>query len=101
MKVNKLSPIFFAQQGMKIIKFSEYAKLSKLLILFSFCLFFFLKISELPLRADTNYLEKMGVLRPNETVYAPNFVLPDINGNKIGLSKYHGKFVMLNFWATW
>ena len=70
------------------------------MLLFFFPLLF-LKVSELPLKGEVDYLEKMGVMRTDKTTYAPNFVLPDINGNKIGLSKYHGKFVMLNFWATW
>jgi len=70
--------------------------------IFSFLfLFLFLKVSEIPLKAEVDYFKQMGVLRPEKTTYAANFVLPDIHGNKIGLSKYQGVFVMLNFWATW
>jgi cytochrome c biogenesis protein CcmG/thiol:disulfide interchange protein DsbE len=32
---------------------------------------------------------------------APDFTLPDINDNKLSLSKFKGKIVILNFWATW
>lgn len=32
---------------------------------------------------------------------APDFVLTDLNGNKIQLSDYRGKGVFLNFWGTW
>lgn len=32
---------------------------------------------------------------------APPFVLEDLNGNKVSLSKYKGKAVLINFWATW
>lgn len=32
---------------------------------------------------------------------APNFTLSDKNGNRISLSDYKGKFVYLDFWATW
>ena len=32
---------------------------------------------------------------------APDFVLPDLEGKQISLRKFQGKFVMLNFWATW
>jgi len=32
---------------------------------------------------------------------APNFELVDLNGNKIKLSDYEGKAVVLNFWGTW
>jgi thiol-disulfide isomerase/thioredoxin len=32
---------------------------------------------------------------------APALSLKDIQGRKISLSKYKGKVVLLNFWATW
>lgn len=32
---------------------------------------------------------------------AANFTLEDLQGNKIALSDYKGKVVVLNFWATW
>ena len=32
---------------------------------------------------------------------APDFVLKDLNNNEIALTKYRGKVVYLNFWATW
>jgi peroxiredoxin len=32
---------------------------------------------------------------------APDFTLQDANGTPIKLSDYHGKAVLLNFWATW
>ncbi len=32
---------------------------------------------------------------------APNFTLVDTKGKKISLSKYRGKVVILDFWATW
>ena len=32
---------------------------------------------------------------------APDFTLTDINGKKHKLSDYHGKDVMITFWATW
>ncbi len=32
---------------------------------------------------------------------APDFSLTDISGNKISLSNYKGKVVLLDFWATW
>lgn len=32
---------------------------------------------------------------------APEFALTDIFGNKLSLSDYKGKVVMLDFWATW
>jgi peroxiredoxin len=32
---------------------------------------------------------------------APNFVLTDLNGNRVELKDYRGKGVFLNFWGTW
>jgi peroxiredoxin len=32
---------------------------------------------------------------------APTFVRKDLIGHRVDLSAYHGKVVLLNFWATW
>jgi cytochrome c biogenesis protein CcmG/thiol:disulfide interchange protein DsbE len=32
---------------------------------------------------------------------APEFVAQDLDGNEVKLSDFRGKFVVLNFWATW
>jgi cytochrome c biogenesis protein CcmG/thiol:disulfide interchange protein DsbE len=32
---------------------------------------------------------------------APEFELPDLNGNPVRLSSFRGKAVVLNFWASW
>ncbi len=37
----------------------------------------------------------------NETMGMPDFTLQDLTGNKVQLSDFKGKKVMLNFWATW
>ena len=32
---------------------------------------------------------------------APDFTLPNLEGKKIALKDFHGKLVLLNFWASW
>lgn len=36
-----------------------------------------------------------------ETEKAPAFELTSLEGERISLSQFHGKAVMLSFWATW
>lgn len=49
--------------------------------------------------SDKNSLSnKVG---PRVGFKAPNFTLPDLDGNQISLSDLKGHVVMLNFWATW
>lgn len=36
-----------------------------------------------------------------DSAKAPQFKLPDINGNQVSLSDFDGKVVILDFWATW
>jgi peroxiredoxin len=32
---------------------------------------------------------------------APDFTLPDVNGKEVKLSSYKGKYVLVDFWASW
>lgn len=32
---------------------------------------------------------------------APNFTLPDVNGKPVSLSSFKGKYVLVDFWASW
>lgn len=32
---------------------------------------------------------------------APDFALPDVNGKEVRLSSFKGKFVLVDFWASW
>ncbi|MGK7346350.1 MAG: peroxiredoxin family protein [Candidatus Nitrospinota bacterium M3_3B_026] len=40
-------------------------------------------------------------LAAKEDVVAPDFTLPSISGGDISLSNLRGKWVFVNFWATW
>jgi len=42
---------------------------------------------------------KMNSISP--PLAAPDFTLPDMDGETHSLSEFRGKVVMLNFWATW
>jgi peroxiredoxin len=32
---------------------------------------------------------------------APDFTLPDVNGKAVRLSDFKGKYILLDFWASW
>ena len=36
-----------------------------------------------------------------ESILAPNFTLPGLDGESVSLDDYKGKVVLLNIWATW
>jgi len=36
-----------------------------------------------------------------EGVDAPNFTLKNLEGKEVSLSEFRGKYVLVNFWATW
>jgi len=40
-------------------------------------------------------------ITPTEHSLAPDFSLPQLNGEKLNLSDYRGKVVLLDFWAIW
>lgn len=35
------------------------------------------------------------------TITAPDFTLPDLNGHRVSLSDFRGKWVVLDFWGSW
>jgi cytochrome c biogenesis protein CcmG/thiol:disulfide interchange protein DsbE len=40
-------------------------------------------------------------ISPLQGKMAPAFALNDLNGNRVPLSSYRGKALLINFWATW
>lgn len=74
---------------------------SRYLLLFLFFLFLLYVATANYDKGTEDYLEQMGVSRMKENIDAPHFILPDLEKRKRNLSEFKGKFVMLNFWATW
>ena len=48
------------------------------------------------LESAINDLLKLGVGQ-----VAPDFSMPDVNGNEVALSSTRGKYVLVDFWASW
>ena len=66
-----------------------------------FGLFLIMLAGDFALWGEEDHLAKFDVNKLDEKIDAPEFTLPDINGKKRSLSDFQGKFIMLNFWATW
>lgn len=47
---------------------------------------------------DTLYTAMKRVAVSNE---APNFTIPDTTGTKVSLTDFRGKYVLIDFWASW
>jgi peroxiredoxin len=60
----------------------------------------FLVVAAMAVAADQPTIR--AVLKPpSDRKAAPQFVLRDSSGKTVNLSKYRGKVVLLDFWATW
>jgi hypothetical protein len=101
MKFDKKSATYLVQSIEKTAKISKVRKTTRRLMLFPLVLFVFLAAAELSLSEEMDYLVPMGVVRLKNMLDAPDFILSDIEGDKWSLRDFKGKFVMLNFWATW
>ncbi|UCD78470.1 MAG: TlpA family protein disulfide reductase [Desulfobacterales bacterium] len=54
-----------------------------------------------PARAEAHFMEALAIVKFDPKIEAQNFLLPDLNGDKVSLAGQRGKVVFLNFWATW
>jgi cytochrome oxidase Cu insertion factor (SCO1/SenC/PrrC family) len=45
--------------------------------------------------------QALGIAQPENKIKAPDFTLLTTSGETLRLSDLQGKFVLLNFWATW
>ncbi|MEX1328404.1 MAG: redoxin domain-containing protein [Desulfobacterales bacterium] len=76
-------------------------KLSKRVALCFLGLFLIMLTGAFPLWGEEDHLAKFGVNKLDEKIDAPEFTLPDLEGRIRKLSDFQGKFILLNFWATW
>ena len=51
--------------------------------------------------SQENLMSSMRISRFKEKIYAPDFVLKDLEGKNVRLSNLRGKVVLINFWTTW
>ena len=100
MKISRIVGIFHVRKKVKIPRFSIHLRRGVPGVIF-LSLFLVLAAPERPLTADIDTLAKIGVTRVENSVIAPDFTLPDLQGKKVSLGDFKGRFVMLNFWATW
>ncbi len=70
-------------------------KILKFLI-FSFCFSIFSSIAQTNEDVPLNNMAINEMPKPISSL-----IFEDFSGNKINLSDYHGKLVIINFWATW
>ena len=76
-------------------------KVTKRVAFYFFSLSIILLVGDFPLWGGEDHLAKFGVYKLDKKIDAPEFTLPDLKGTKRSLSEFRGKFIMLNFWATW
>lgn len=46
-------------------------------------------------------LPASNISQPNKPAASPDFTLKDLDDRDVSLSKFRGKVVLVNFWATW
>jgi len=73
-------------KNQKILKF----------LIFSFCFNIFSSISQTNEDVPLNNIAINEIPKPISSI-----IFEDISGNEINLKDYHGKLIIINFWATW
>ena len=76
-------------------------KVTRRIALYFFGLSLILLAGDFPLWGKEDHLAKFGVYKLDKKIDAPEFTLLDLEGRKRSLSDFQGRFIMLNFWATW
>ena len=49
----------------------------------------------------SNLMSSMNIYQIENPEPSPDFSLMSLDGEQINLSEYHGKVVLVSFWATW
>ena len=47
------------------------------------------------------FFSTVTLAQPEKTIPAPDFTLKSLNGEEVSLNQHRGKYVLVNFWATW
>ena len=47
------------------------------------------------------FFSTLSLAQAEETIPAPDFTLKSLNGEEVSLNQHRGKYVLVNFWATW
>jgi hypothetical protein len=101
MKVSRILRMLPGRKTEEVTGFSIHLRETGVPGILFLSLFLVLAIPEGPLTADVDFLAKMHVIRVEKNIDAPDFTLPDLQGEERNLEEFKGKFVMLNFWSTW
>jgi len=47
------------------------------------------------------FFSPLALAQSGKTIPAPDFTLKSLNGEEVSLNQHRGKYVLVNFWATW
>jgi peroxiredoxin len=58
-------------------------------------------LNDLITKYNQSLAQKKSTTTPTESTIAPDFTMPDVNGKPVSLSSFRGKYVLVDFWASW